>query len=106
MSKKQDVKNLKKYKEDLTDDKGEITSINKYKDELQEDFSKFISSDNIKPIINKMDDLREQYETSDSSIISAVSYIDKEIRALEKEIAAEKAAKRAADEARKAITGE
>lgn len=103
--KEKDIAELTKHKKDLTDDSSDISSINKLVNELQEDLQKFIVSDNTRSIVDKISNCTEPYQGNDSDLKQSCNYIDSEISALRREIAALERAREAAAKAKAAISG-
>jgi len=103
--KERDISNLQKYKKDLTDDTSDITEINKLVVQMQEDFQNFIVSDNTRNVVEKIGDLLEPYQSSDSDLNSACNYIDSEISKLRSDIAALERALEATARAKAALEG-
>ncbi len=104
-SKERAIKNLEKYKRDLTDDTGDITAINRLVGDLQSDFQSAVVADNTRSVVDKINNLIEPYQSSDSDITTAEGYIDTEISALRREIAALERALEAARSAKAALNG-
>lgn len=103
--KENNISKLTTYKRDLTDDSGDITSINRLVCELQGDFQNFIVSDNTRTIIDKLGSYLEPYQSNDSNLNQACSYMDSEIYALRREIQALESALEAAARAKAALKG-
>ncbi|HHW47058.1 MAG TPA: hypothetical protein GXX14_00360 [Clostridiaceae bacterium] len=99
------ISDLRKCKGDLSDDSSDITSINRLVSELQGDFQRFIVSDNTRTVVDKIGEYLEPYQSSDSDLTQACSYIDSEIYKLQREIDALERALEAAARAKTAIDG-
>ena len=103
--KERNISNLQKYKSDLSDDSSDIAAINRLVVQMQEDFQNFIYSDNTRNVVEKIANLLEPYQGSDSNLNRACNYIDSEISKLRRDIAALERALEAAARAKAALDG-
>lgn len=92
MDKRRIVSKLSSHRSDLTDDSRDIYDINHSVDDLIYDFELSVKSDNTGNIADKIGNLREGSQSSDTNISRAVSYIDYEIDTLNREIREEEEA--------------
>lgn len=96
MNKKQILRRLTSYKDDLTDDSSDIHDINRKIEDLAEEFEAAIKSDNAGSTASKIINLREASQCSDSDISKAASNLQDEIYVVQREITIEEAEEAAA----------
>lgn len=83
------INKLKNYKSDLGDDSSSVRYYNEKIDNLISDFQSFIKSGH-SGVTNKLYDYKEPYQDNDSNLSSARSYIQSEIKYLNKQLSDEK----------------
>lgn len=105
MSRKSDLRKLKRYEQELFDGTSDVNYINRNIDNLQDEFNDLVNSNNISGIINKMSRMIEPSLESDNDICDASNYLKREIAALEREIKAEEKLKKATAEAKAVLNG-
>lgn len=79
------INKLKGYKEDLGDDYSSIQRYNKHVDSIISDFQSFIKS-GYSGVTGKLEDFKEPYQSNDSTLQTACSYIQNEINRLQRSL--------------------
>lgn len=105
MSRKSDLRKLKRYEQELFDGTSDVNYINKNINNLQHEFDDLVQSNNISGILDKIARMIEPSLERDKDICAASDYLKKEIASLEREIEAEEKLKKATAEAKAALNG-